>query len=114
TFEFAGVDTHYFIAAAVKPGSAVIEYRPVSVATPNSTPPVARDYVAYDITLAQARQSAKFYIGPKELGALKAVDPQMVPAIWFGMFSFLTVPLLSALNWIHGYIGNYGWSILVL
>jgi YidC/Oxa1 family membrane protein insertase len=38
----------------------------------------------------------------------------MVPAIWFGMFSFLSVPLLSALNWIHGFIGNYGWSILAL
>ena len=55
-----------------------------------------------------------FYIGPKELRALRAVDPQMVPAIWFGMFSFVSVPLLSALNWIHGFVGNYGWSILVL
>jgi YidC/Oxa1 family membrane protein insertase len=38
----------------------------------------------------------------------------MVPAIYFGIFSFLSVPLLSALNWIHGFVGNYGWSILVL
>jgi YidC/Oxa1 family membrane protein insertase len=75
---------------------------------------VARDYIAYDIKSAQPLTPARFYIGPKELGALRAVDPQMVPAIWFGMFSFLTVPLLSALNWIHGYIGNYGWSILAL
>jgi YidC/Oxa1 family membrane protein insertase len=114
TFEFAGVDTHYFIAAAVKPGPAVIEYRPLSLPTPNAATPIARDYIAFDITFAQPPSSARFYIGPKELEALKAVDPQMVPAIWFGMFSFLTVPLLSALNWIHGYIGNYGWSILVL
>jgi YidC/Oxa1 family membrane protein insertase len=114
TFEFAGVDTHYFIAAAVKPGAGTIEYHPVVVPTPNSTPPIGRDYIAYEIKLAQPLQAARFYIGPKELGALKAVDPQMVPAIWFGMFSFLTVPLLSALNWIHSYIGNYGWSILVL
>jgi YidC/Oxa1 family membrane protein insertase len=114
TFEFAGVDTHYFIAAAVKPGAAVIEYHPLSVATPNAAPPVARDYIAFDVTFPQPPAAARFYIGPKELGALRAVDPQMVPAIWFGMFSFLTVPLLSALNWIHGFIGNYGWSILAL
>jgi YidC/Oxa1 family membrane protein insertase len=116
-FEFAGADTHYFIAAAVKPGAAVIEYRPLSIPTPNTTPPIARDYVAFNIKLAQAAQSpaaVRFYIGPKELRALRAVDPQMVPAIWFGMFSFLSVPLLSALNWIHGFIGNYGWSILAL
>jgi YidC/Oxa1 family membrane protein insertase len=114
TFEFAGVDTHYFMVAAVKPGSAVIEYQPLLIPTPNATPPIARDYIGYDITFAQPPAVARFYIGPKELGALKAVDPQMVPAIWFGMFSFLSVPLLSALNWIHGFVGNYGWSILLL
>ena len=30
------------------------------------------------------------------------------------MFSFLSVPLLSALNWVNGFIGNYGWSIIAL
>ena len=32
----------------------------------------------------------------------------------FGMFQFLAVPLLGALKWIHGIIGNWGWSIVVL
>ena len=32
----------------------------------------------------------------------------------FGIFDFLAVPLLRALKWIHGYIGNYGWAIIVL
>jgi YidC/Oxa1 family membrane protein insertase len=114
TFEFAGVDTHYFIAAAVKPGTAAVDYHPLSLATPNATPPVARDYIGFDIKFAQPPTAARFYLGPKELQALKAVDPLMVPAIWFGMFSFLSVPLLSALNWIHGFVGNYGWSILAL
>jgi len=114
TFDFAGVDTHYFLAAAVKPGAAVLEQHPLTVPTPNATPAVARDYVGFDIRFAQPAQDARFYIGPKELGALQRVDPQLVRAIWFGMFSFLSVPLLSALNWIHGFVGNYGWSILVL
>jgi YidC/Oxa1 family membrane protein insertase len=114
TFEFAGMDTHYFIAVAVKPGAAALDYRPLTLQAPNVTPPISRDYVAYSIKYAQPPSAANFYIGPKELAALKAVDPQMVPAIWFGMFSFLSVPLLAALNWIHGFVGNYGWSILVL
>ena len=113
-FEFAGVDTHYFISAAVRPGTAVIELHPLSVAVANATPPVARDFVAYAIRYAQPPASTRFYVGPKELQALKAVDPLMVPAIWFGIFSFLSVPLLSALNWVNGFVGNYGWSIIVL
>ena len=35
-------------------------------------------------------------------------------AINFGMFSFLVVPLLRSLKWINGYVGNYGWSIILL
>ena len=35
-------------------------------------------------------------------------------AIDFGMFDWLVVPLLRALKWVNGYVGNYGWSIIVL
>ena len=30
------------------------------------------------------------------------------------MFSVLVVPLLRSLKWINGYVGNYGWSIILL
>ena len=30
------------------------------------------------------------------------------------MFAWLVVPLLRALKWINGYVGNYGWSIIIL
>ena len=45
---------------------------------------------------------------------LAAVDRDLVRAIDFGMFAWLVVPLLRALKWVNGYIGNYGWSIIVL
>jgi YidC/Oxa1 family membrane protein insertase len=32
----------------------------------------------------------------------------------FGIFAFLAVPLLRALNGINAYVGNYGWSIIIL
>ena len=35
-------------------------------------------------------------------------------AIDFGMFAWLVVPLLQALKWINGFVGNYGWSIVIL
>ena len=35
-------------------------------------------------------------------------------AINFGMFSVIVVPLLRSLNWIHSYVGNYGWAIFIL
>ena len=30
------------------------------------------------------------------------------------MFGLLAVPLLGALKWIYGFVGNYGWAIVVL
>ncbi len=38
----------------------------------------------------------------------------MTRAINFGMFSVIVVPLLRSLKWVNGFVGNYGWSIIVL
>ena len=116
-YEFAGVDTHYFISTAVKPGGAELVYYPLSV--PSKTPgeAVSRDYVGYDIRWQAAPNgptNARFFIGPKHFDTLRQTDPDLVRAIWFGMFAFLSVPLLSALNWVNAFIGNYGWSIIAL
>jgi YidC/Oxa1 family membrane protein insertase len=117
TYEFAGVDTHYFISAAVKPGAAELEYRPQSVPSKNAAAVGTRDYVSYDIRLTGSPNgpaNVRFFVGPKHFQTLREVDSDFVRAIWFGMFAFLSVPLLSALNWVNGFVGNYGWSIIVL
>ena len=116
-YEFAGVDTHYFISAAVKPGTAALEYHPLSLPARGPEEGTSRDYVGYDIKLASAPNgpsSVKFFVGPKHFESLRRADPDLVRAIWFGMFAFLSVPLLTALNWVNGFVGNYGWSIIVL
>jgi YidC/Oxa1 family membrane protein insertase len=40
--------------------------------------------------------------------------PKRRSVINFGMFSWLAVPLLDALKWVHGFIGNWGCRIVVL
>jgi YidC/Oxa1 family membrane protein insertase len=57
---------------------------------------------------------ATFFLGPKDFDHLKSLDGELVRAIDYGMFAWLVVPLLGALNWVNGYVGNYGWSIIVL
>src|SRR2546429_8977206 len=56
----------------------------------------------------------KFFAGPKDLDVLASIDREFVRAIDFGMFAFLVVPLLRSLKWINGFVGNYGWSIILL
>jgi YidC/Oxa1 family membrane protein insertase len=45
---------------------------------------------------------------------LTAIDREFASAINFGRFSVIVVPLLQSLKWVHGYVGNWGWAIVIL
>lgn len=55
-----------------------------------------------------------FYCGPKELSAMQAVEPKLEKVLNYGMFSFLTKPLLSLLALLNKYLNNYGLAIILL
>ena len=114
TFGFVGVDDHYFLTA-VLPGSERlhVEYQPVSVPVAGST--TGANFVSWSTRApGSAAFSAQYFMGPKDFDVLAGVDRNLVRAIDFGMFSWLVVPLLRALKWVNGYLGNYGWSIIAL
>jgi len=114
-FRFAGVGDHYFLSAAL-PGdkNVKVSYAPVQLPVPWVDPENRkRDFIAYSVSSPGAA-SVPFFLGPKLFDTLRAVDVQLVRTIDFGMFAFLVVPLLQALKWVNGFIGNYGWSIIAL
>ena len=53
------------------------------------------------------------YVGPKEHDILAAINPELTDAIEFGWFSFLSKPFYKVLLWIHNYVGNWGWAIIL-
>jgi YidC/Oxa1 family membrane protein insertase len=110
-FRFAGIDDHYFIAAAIEPGQAHLDYQPVALPAADGA---SRQLLAHTIRPAQPIQNLRYFVGPKQFDVLQPVDPEFTKAINFGMFRVLCVPLLSALTWVHSYVGNWGWSIIVL
>jgi YidC/Oxa1 family membrane protein insertase len=110
-FRFAGIDDHYFIATAVNPGRARLEFRPVML--PGAAE-AQRQLVAHSLTFPEPPQGVRFFFGPKQFDLLRSIDAELVRAINFGIFGFVAVPLLGALQWIYGFVGNYGWSIILL
>jgi len=110
-FRFAGIDDHYFLAGAVNPGQARLEYRPVTLPGTGET---QRQLLSQTLTFAQPPQNVRFFYGPKQFDLLRSIDGELVRAINFGMFGFLAVPLLGALQWIYGFVGNWGWAIVLL
>jgi YidC/Oxa1 family membrane protein insertase len=119
-YRWAGVDDHYFINALIQPPApgqealpVRLEYQPLTVPSP-AAPSTLGQYLAYAVRLPSGPTNARFYIGPKQLDVMRAIDPEFTRAIYFGIFAWLAAPLLDALRWVHGYIGNWGWSIIVL
>jgi YidC/Oxa1 family membrane protein insertase len=112
-FLFGGAEEQYFLSV-VLPGTQAVrfDYQPISLPVKDD-PKTSRKFIAYSITVP-GQASLPFFLGPKEFDALHAVDPRFVYAIDFGFFRPIVVPLLQALKWINGYLGNYGWSIITL
>ena len=112
-FVFAGVDDHYFLAAVVDSGQARVTYDSVAVPGSGDT---TRTFVSQSITPAADVHTLTFYVGPKELQTLRAAGAggALARAINFGMFTWLVLPLLEALKWLHGFTNNYGWAIIGL
>ena len=113
TVPVGGVDDHYFISAVIPPAQPVrIQYEPVPVPVEGSDKGL--QFVTWSVRFPSPPSGARFFVGPKDFDVLAAVDRDLVRAIHFGVFSPIVVPLLRALKWINGYVGNYGWSIIAL
>jgi YidC/Oxa1 family membrane protein insertase len=114
-FKYVGVDDHYFAAVLLNDTSQQvrIEYQPQHVPLV-SNPGIIGKYVAHAVRFQAPPQSVRYFYGPKVFEELREIDPELTRAINFGMFSWLAVPLLGALKWVQGFVGNWGWSIVVL
>ncbi len=56
----------------------------------------------------------EIYLGPKEISYLQAFNNKMEDNIDFGFFGSFSKFLLVMLRQINNYVGNFGWSIIIL
>ena len=60
-------------------------------------------------------EKALLFVGPKDHTLLSRLDHDLAAVVpvgeWIGP---IVVPLMALLRWVHGWVGNYGWSIVVL
>ena len=63
---------------------------------------------------SQGELSAQFYVGPKDIDQLEAIAENLDLTVDYGFLWWIAKPLFHLLDYIHTYIGNWGWSIIVL
>ena len=64
----------------------------------------------------QAGTSTNFsgFMGPKNHKDLEALNPELIDVIDYGWFTFIAKPMFVLLQFLQGYIGNWGWTIVAL
>ncbi len=56
----------------------------------------------------------RVYVGPKDYDDLKKMNPPLHGLINFGWLEFIAEPMFHGLKWLHNYIPNWGWAVVVL
>ena len=116
--EFTGIEDRYFTAAFLPsltdPTPLQTRYwkvfHNIKVDGKDQSEPVPEIATA---TSAQ-NMALRVFVGPKDYDDLKAMHPPLHSLVQFGYLEFIADPLFHGLKWLHKYIPNYGWAIVVL
>ena len=104
---------HYFAAAWIPGAEEANHYYSkslgngrfaIGVITPLHTVPPGE---ATDFSLS-------LYVGPKIQERMQDVAPHLERTVDYGWLWLIAEPLFWLLSWIHGFVGNWGWAIIIL
>jgi YidC/Oxa1 family membrane protein insertase len=110
---WAAMIQHYFVAAVVPPENGDNYYYTKSLGNARfvlgvmgptaNVAPGSSETVVLNV-----------YAGPKDQDRLQAIAPYLERTVDYGWLWFIAEPLFYALRWIHGYVGNWGFAIILL
>ncbi|MGW8182531.1 MAG: membrane protein insertase YidC [Burkholderiales bacterium] len=63
---------------------------------------------------ATATVTVPLFAGPEEQGKLAAIAPGLDLTVDYGWLTVIAVPLFWVLNWLHGWVQNWGVAIILL
>ncbi len=111
-----GVASHYLVALMLPAeGQGYGAQLSSETLQPEGAEEKPRSFITAAMQVPAVPAEFGLYVGPKEHDRLVALGPGMERVIDYGSWMrYMALPLRSALLWIHGYVGNYGWSIVLL
>jgi len=103
---------HHFVAAIVPTPDQPFTYQLSIIGKEfllRATGPTLTLAPGSDTKLAE-----QLFVGPKLQAQLAATGPELQRAVDYGRLTVLSQPLFATLKWVHGLIGNWGWSIIIV
>ncbi len=58
--------------------------------------------------------SEQVFVGPKLQAQLALTGSNLSRTVDFGILTVIAQPLFALLNWVHKYVGNWGWAIIIV
>ncbi len=124
TFDFAGIEDLYFSAAFLPPFNARgdLAETPFTVTgwtysrettVDGKTETEIVPQMAAGLA-APGPLDIRLYAGPKSIDGLKATKPPLNSLVQFGWWGFIAEPMFYSLMWLHKYVSNYGWAIVLI
>ncbi len=107
---------HYFFAAWIPPTEETATYSTHHVSPYGQVRYIARD-VSPAIQIAPGATgalSSRLYVGPKLQDELPEIAPGLEHTVNYGIFTVFSKPLFWLLEKIYSFVGNWGWSIVLL
>ncbi len=116
---FAGIEDRYFAVTFLPPSdspSTTLQTRYWKVWDTAMVNGKEEPEAVPEVAAASSSQpmNMRVFVGPKDYDMLKAMHPPLQSLVNFGMLEFIADPLFHGLKWLHDYIPNWGWAIVVL
>lgn len=58
--------------------------------------------------------TSQLWVGPQDQDAMQAVAPGLDVVVDYGFLTIISKPLFKLMTWLHSFLGNWGWTIVVL
>lgn len=57
---------------------------------------------------------SSLWVGPQDQKALEKIDPTLDLVVDYGWLTIIAKPMFNLMNWIFTWVGNWGWTIVIL
>ena len=109
--EYLGIEDNYFLVAVKPQVASNALFRSIRIPF-GTNPEDVRKEIFAGINSLDGRVRGSAFFGPKQADVLEAHGLERT--LKFGWFGLIGRFLLTALIWIYGFVGNYGWAIVLL
>lgn len=104
---------HYFVTAWVPPQGVQRSYEMATVGE-NLYAVRSVESIGQIAAGATSTVNSKLWVGPQDQDKLEALAPGLDLVVDYGWLTIIAKPLFILMTWLHGILGNWGWTIVAL